>query len=258
MSRPASSQGGLVVQGACKCFGRTAVLQGVDLVVPVGQTHAIIGPNGAGKSTLFNVVSGMADASAGAVYLDGHDITRAAPHQINRLGLSRSFQVTNVFGKLSVTDNLRCAARRSAGVGYALWSSRRARERVAHKVDGLLVQLGLQALAHKPAGELTYAEQRALELGLVLITDAHVVLLDEPTAGMNRTEAARMTRLIQTLCTGKALLVVEHDMQVVFDLADQISVLVQGKVLASGTPASIRQDPAVRQAYLGQTTWEGV
>jgi branched-chain amino acid transport system ATP-binding protein len=252
----ASTEVVLQVSNLHKRWGRTQVLRGVDLTLTAGEKHALIGPNGAGKSTLFHLVSGLAAVTSGRVELYGRDITHLAPHRINRLGLSRSFQVTNVFATLSVFENLRCAALRTAGAGYAFWRRLESLSQVDEKVHGLLASLGLAAQADTQAGQLTYAEQRALELGMALATDAQVLLLDEPTAGMNRTEVARMVELIETTCVGRALLIVEHDMEVVFSLADRISVMVVGEIIATGTPAFIREHAEVRAAYLGHSAAE--
>jgi len=241
----------LVLRAVGKRYGNVAVLDDVNLRVAAGEIHALIGPNGAGKSTLFNVVSGLTPPSAGSVRLHGRDITGLSAHRVARLGLSRSFQVANVFGRLSVFDNLRCAAMRAGGLGYQWWFALDRRAGVAQRARRVMAQLGLDQRAGMPADELSYAEQRALELGMVLATDARVLLLDEPTAGMNRAETARMMELIRSTCRGRTVLVVEHDMQVVFGLSDRISVMVQGALIATGTPEDIRADEAVRRIYLG-------
>ncbi|MPS29025.1 MAG: ABC transporter ATP-binding protein [Alcaligenaceae bacterium] len=241
----------LELEGVGKRYGHVQVLDDVTLRVAAGEFHALIGPNGAGKSSLFNVISGLTPPSAGRVRLHGRDVTGLAAHRMARSGLSRSFQVANVFGRMSVFDNLRCAAMRTGGLGYQWW---RALDRgcgVAQRARQVMAQLGLEPRADRQAGELSYAEQRALELGMVLATDARVVLLDEPTAGMSRAETTRMMELIRDTCRGRTVLIVEHDMQVVFGLSDRISVMVQGELIATGTPDRIRADEAVRQAYLG-------
>ncbi|VCU72003.1 Lipopolysaccharide export system ATP-binding protein LptB [Pigmentiphaga humi] len=239
----------LALEGVAMRYGQARILHGVELRVERGEFHALIGPNGAGKSTLFNVVSGVAAPTAGRIRLHGRDITGLPAHKVVRRGLSRSFQVANVLAGMSVADNLRCAAMRACGVGYL----RRRGLHAAHaRADRLLAGLGLDTWALRLAGELGYAGQRTLELGMVLATDASVLLLDEPTAGMSRTEAARMSALLREACRGRTVLIVEHDMQVVFELADRISVMVRGEMIATGTPDRIRADPAVRRAYLGQ------
>ncbi|NYE21869.1 ABC transporter ATP-binding protein [Pigmentiphaga litoralis] len=235
-----------------KRWGKVDVLRSVSLSVAAGERHAVIGPNGAGKSTLFHVISGLTSPTRGRIQLDGRDIGGLAPHVINRRGLSRSFQVTNVFPRLTVIDNLRCAASWSLGAGYAFWRRASTQRPINDRADHLADRLGLHADRLRLAGELTYAQQRALELGMAIATDARVLLLDEPTAGMNRAEAARMVELVRGAAAGRSLLIIEHDMDVVFALADRLSVLVQGEVIASGAPDVVRQDPAVRAAYLGQ------
>lgn len=241
----------LSLEGVGKRYGDVQVLDGVSLRVPTGEFHALIGPNGAGKSSLFNVISGLTPPSTGKVRLHGRDVTGLPAHRMARLGLSRSFQVANVFGRMSVFDNLRCAAMRRGGLGYQWWCALDRGRGVAQRARQIMAQLDLARRAELPAGELSYAEQRALELGMVLATDARVVLLDEPTAGMSRAETARMMELIRGTCQGRTVLIVEHDMQVVFGLSDRISVMVQGRLIATGEPEHIRADPAVRQAYLG-------
>ncbi|RZS80461.1 ABC transporter ATP-binding protein [Pigmentiphaga kullae] len=241
----------LTLEGVGKRYGEVQVLDDVSLRVATGEFHALIGPNGAGKSSLFNVISGLTPPSAGRVRLRGRDVTGLPAHRMARLGLSRSFQVANVFGRMSVFDNLRCAAMRRGGLGYQWWCALDRGRGVARRAHQVMAQLDLERRAALPAGELSYAEQRALELGMVLATEARVVLLDEPTAGMSRAETARMMELIRGTCRGRTVLIVEHDMQVVFGLSDRISVMVQGRLIATGEPEHIRADPAVRQAYLG-------
>lgn len=237
--------------GVEKRFGATAVLRGVDLDVRAGERHALIGPNGAGKSTLFSLIAGERRASAGRIVLHGEDVTRLASPVRARRGLARSFQTTSVFARLTVRENLRCAVLASlrGGAGFAArWFGS---ARVGARVDELLDALGLAHAAQREAATLGYAEQRALDLGLALAGDAPTLLLDEPTAGMNRAEATHAVDLIRATTAGKTVLLIEHDMDAVFGLADRVSVLVQGRVIATGTPAEIRADAAVREAYLG-------
>ncbi|MEM7056189.1 MAG: ABC transporter ATP-binding protein [Pseudomonadota bacterium] len=234
-----------------KSFGKTEIIRGVDLSVKKGQRHAIIGPNGAGKSTLFNLITGRYPVSAGTVSLHGENVTGMAPFQINRKGLSRSFQITNIFPRMSVFENIRCALLWPRGYRYSFWKLLH-RERVLNDAaDQILDQLNLSGRRDLPAGVLSYAEQRALEIGITIGGGADVILLDEPTAGMSRSETDYIVGLIRTVTTGKTLIVVEHDMGVVFDLADQISVLVYGEIIATGTPKEIRANPQVQEAYLG-------
>jgi branched-chain amino acid transport system ATP-binding protein len=234
-----------------KSFGSARIIKGVSLSVAAGERHAIIGPNGAGKSTLYNLVSGRFPLSSGAIRLNGEDVTNLRPYEINRKGLARSFQVTNLFNNLSVYENLRCAVLWGAGYRYSFWHRLSRLAQVNARVDEVLARIGLARRAKTPAGTLSYAEQRALEIGVTIAGGANVILLDEPTAGMSRTETAHAVELVRQVTEGKTLLMVEHDMGVVFDLADRISVLVYGEIIASGTPQEIRANAAVQAAYLG-------
>jgi branched-chain amino acid transport system ATP-binding protein len=229
----------------------TEIIQGIDLDVQVGERHAIIGPNGAGKSTLFHLISGKYDVTDGQIGLNGTDITGLAPYEISRLGLSRSFQVTNIFPRLSVFENVRCALLWVRGHRYSFWHLVDRETDLNERADAVLDEIGLTARRSLPAGILAYAEQRALEIAITVASGADVIMLDEPTAGMSRAETERMVALIRKVTEGKTLVVVEHDMGVVFDLADRISVLVYGRIIASGTPDAIRVDPEVQEAYLG-------
>ncbi len=234
-----------------KSFGRTPIINGVDLAIAKGERHAIIGPNGAGKSTLFNLISGRFAPSSGQILLDGEEITGLDAHDINRRGLARSFQITNIFPRLSVYENVRCALLWSRGYRYSFWRRIGALEDVRARTEEIVSKIGLMARRDRPAGVLSYAEQRALEIGITIAGGAGVILLDEPTAGMSRSETRDAVELIRNVTQGKTLVMVEHDMGVVFGLADRISVLVYGRVLAAGTPDEIRRDAAVREAYLG-------
>jgi branched-chain amino acid transport system ATP-binding protein len=232
-------------------FGATPIVRGVSLAIGAGERHALIGPNGAGKSTLFNLVSGRFAPTQGSIRLHGREIAGRRPFEINRLGLSRSFQVTNIFPRLTVFENVRCSVLWSLGHRYD-WRRRidalpDVRERTEHTLE----QIRMSARRDAPAGVLTYAEQRALEIGITIASGADVILLDEPTAGMSRSEADAAVSLIREVSQGRTLLIVEHDMSVVFDLADRISVLVYGQVIATDAPARIRANDAVRSAYLG-------
>lgn len=234
-----------------KRFGRTPIINGVDLAVGRNERHAVIGPNGAGKSTLFNLISGRFPLTSGQILLDGQNITNATPNAINRRGLSRSFQITNIFPKLSVFENVRCALLWSMGYRYSFWHRVGSLAQVQARAQDIVERIGLARRRDRVAGVLSYAEQRALEIGVTIAGGAEVILLDEPTAGMSHSETAEAVDLIRTVTQGKTLIMVEHDMGVVFGLADRISVLVYGKVLATGTPAEIRANPAVQEAYLG-------
>jgi branched-chain amino acid transport system ATP-binding protein len=234
-----------------KSFGSTKIINGVSLEIVAGERHAIIGPNGAGKSTLYNLISGRFPLSSGRILLNGEDITGLAPFQINRKGLSRSFQVTNIFHNMSVYENIRCAVLWSAGYRYSFWHRIGGLKEVRRRAEEMMERIGLASRRGVLAGVLTYAEQRALEIGVTIAGGAGVVLLDEPTAGMSRTETAHAVELVRQVSEGRTLVMVEHDMGVVFGLADRISVLVYGEIIATGAPEEIRANPAVQEAYLG-------
>ncbi len=236
-----------------KCFGRSEIIRGVSLNIARGERHAIIGPNGAGKSTLFNLISGRFDVSSGRLTLKGRDITHLSPYQITRLGLSRSFQITNLFHRLSAFENIRCSMLWALGYRYSFWRNLNRLTDAEERADSILERVGLKRRRDIAAGLLTYAEQRALEIGVTIASGADVILLDEPTAGMSRAESKRAVDLIRDVTRDRTLLMVEHDMSVVFDLADRISVLVYGQVIATGTPDEIRANRAVHEAYLGHT-----
>jgi len=232
-------------------LGRTEILRGVDLSVNAGERVALIGPNGAGKSTLFNLVSGSLAPDAGEILLHGQRIDGLRPFEVHRCGLSRSFQISNLFPRLTVYDNLRCGVLWSLGYRYSFLKRLSRMHDANHRTEVLLQQLGLESCARVPAMHLSYARQRALEIGITIAGGARVILLDEPTAGMSRDETAHFVALIRALTAGRTLLMVEHDMGVVFDLADRVAVLVRGEMLTVDTPPAVRADPRVRQAYLG-------
>ncbi|MBI4987643.1 MAG: ABC transporter ATP-binding protein [Rhodocyclales bacterium] len=246
MSHPAIRLAGLK-----KNFGASEIIRGVDLDIRPGERHAIIGPNGAGKSTLFNLISARIPLSGGAIELKGESVVGLKPFQINRKGLSRSFQITNIFHNLSVFENLRCAVLWSLGYRYSFWRRLEGLRDARLRAEAVMEDIGLARRRDTPAGILTYAEQRALEIGITIASGADVVLLDEPTAGMSRDETEAAVALIRRVTEGKTLVMVEHDMGVVFGLADRISVLVYGQIIATGAPAEIRCNAAVREAYLG-------
>ena len=240
-----------------KSFGRTEIIRGASLQVRAGERVAIIGPNGAGKSTLFNLISGRLAPSAGQIRLFGERIDGRTPHEINRRGLARSFQVSNLFPKLSVFENLRCAMLWSEGHRYAFWKFLADLDETNARAEALLERLHLDRRRDVLAMNLTYAEQRALEIGLTIAGGARVILLDEPTAGMSRSETTRFIGLIREVTEGRTLLTVEHDMGVVFGLADRIAVLVYGEVIAFDTPERVRANPRVQEAYLGSVLAQG-
>lgn len=234
-----------------KSFGNSEIIRGINLQVKKGERIAIIGPNGAGKSTLFNLISGRFFPSEGEIVLNGQQIGGLAPYEINRLGLSRSFQITNIFHQLSVFENLRCAVLWSLGYRYSFWHKLSALKDAREQAEQVMEAIGLAWRSQTPAGLLTYAEQRALEIGITIAGGADVILLDEPTAGMSRSESDAAVKLISKVTQDKTLLMVEHDMSVVFGLADRIAVVVYGEVLACDTPQAIRQNTKVQEAYLG-------
>jgi len=234
-----------------KSFGKTEIIRGVNLAVGAGERIAVIGPNGAGKSTLFNLISGRFAPTSGEVLLNGQRIDGKKPFEINRLGLSRSFQITNIFPKLSVFENLRCGVLWSLGYRYTFLKFLADLDDANQRAVQLMQMIKLEKKRDVLAINLTYAEQRALEIGITIAGGANVILLDEPTAGMSKSETSRFIELIKEVTVGKTLLTVEHDMGVVFGLADKIAVVVYGEVLAFDTPNKVRANPRVQEAYLG-------
>ena len=234
-----------------KSFGKTEIIRGVNLSVKAGERVGIIGPNGAGKSTLFNLISGRFAPTSGEVRLHGARIDGKAPFEINRMGLSRSFQITNIFPKLSVFENLRCGVLWSLGYRYTFLKFLANLTDANQRAEQLLHMIQLDRKRDVLAMNLTYAEQRALEIGITIAGGANVILLDEPTAGMSKSETSRFIGLIKDVTEGKTLLTVEHDMGVVFGLADRIAVVVYGEVLAFDTPEAVRANERVQEAYLG-------
>jgi len=234
-----------------KQFGETKIIRGVTLDIAKGERHAIIGPNGAGKTTLFNLISGRFPITSGSISLNGERIDTLAPHEINRRGLSRSFQITSIFPNMTVFENIRCGLLWSRGYRYTSFRLLGRQKALNAESEALLERLNLQSRRDLIAGLLSYAEQRALEIGITIAGGAEVILLDEPTAGMSNTETEYAVNLIRTVSEGKTLLMVEHDMSVVFGLADRVSVVVYGEVIASDAPAEIRSNKAVQEAYLG-------
>ena len=246
MSGPA-----LQLKDVRKSFGKTEIIRGVSLSVQPGERVGVIGPNGAGKSTLFNLISGRFAPSSGEILLNGQRIDGLKPYEINRQGLSRSFQITNIFPKLSVFENLRCGVLWSLGYRYTFLKFLANLTDANARAEELMRMIHLEHKHDVLAVNLTYAEQRALEIGVTIAGGAGVVLLDEPTAGMSRSETAHFIDLIREVTVGKTLLTVEHDMGVVFGLADKIAVVVYGEVLAFDTPEAVRANPRVQEAYLG-------
>ncbi|HRH16149.1 MAG TPA: ABC transporter ATP-binding protein [Aquabacterium sp.] len=255
MSPSNSSPNGIALElrDLRKSFGKTEIIRGATLAVKEGERVALIGPNGAGKSTLFNLISGRMAPSSGEILLHGQRIDHHKPYDINRRGLARSFQVSNLFPRLSVFENLRCAVLWSMGEGYSFWRFLANCHEVNRRTEEVMDMIRLTRRRDTQASLLTYAEQRALEIGVTIAGGGNVVLLDEPTAGMSKSETARFVNLIREVTVGKTLLTVEHDMGVVFGLADRIAVLVYGEVIAFDTPENVRANERVKEAYLGST-----
>ena len=235
-----------------KDFDGLEVLFGINLAIQEGERHAIIGPNGAGKSTLFNLITGKYLPSRGRILFRGQDITGTSPFKLNRRGMARSFQITNIFRTMSVFQNVRNAILSKNKIRYNMFSRLSRMDEVNSQTETMLEQIGLLGRKDNTAGELSYGQQRALEIGLTIATDPDLILLDEPTAGMSSEETREAVKLIERVTQGKTLVVVEHDMEVVFRIANRISVLYYGQVLASGLPEEIRNDPKVKDAYLGE------
>jgi branched-chain amino acid transport system ATP-binding protein len=251
MSGGASSTVAVELRELRKSFGKTEIIRGANLAVAAGERVAIIGPNGAGKSTLCNLISGRFGATSGEILLNGQRIDGLRPYEISRMGLARSFQVSNLFNRLSVFENLRCAVLWSLGYRYAFWKFLANLHDANARAEELMTMIKLEARRDTLAMNLTYAEQRALEIGITIAGGAEVVLLDEPTAGMSKSETKLFVELIREVTAGKTLLTVEHDMGVVFGLADKIAVLVYGEVIAFDKPEAVRADVRVQEAYLG-------
>ncbi|UQN68113.1 ABC transporter ATP-binding protein [Burkholderia multivorans] len=244
----------VALRGIVLRFGARTVLDGIDLDVAAGERHALIGPNGAGKSTLFNVIGGALRPTRGRVMLHGVELRGRGPVIASRLGVGRSFQQTSAFARLSVFDNLRCAALHAPAERRRWWNRLRESASVDRAAARVMEDVGLDARRDTPAADLAYAEQRALDLGIALASGAGTLLLDEPTAGMNRDQAARMIALIRATTLGRTVLMIEHDMDAVFGFAERVTVLVRGAIVATGAPDAIRADAAVRAAYLGEGT----
>jgi branched-chain amino acid transport system ATP-binding protein len=235
-----------------KSYGALEIIRDLDLAVAAGERHAIIGPNGAGKSTLIGMMSGLIPVSGGEILLNGSRISGLPPRRINALGLARSFQITRIFPRLSAFENLRIGVMARHGIRWGLFRPASAYHQVTDDAEELLANVHLEARASTLAGELSYAEQRSLELAMALSSDPKVLLLDEPTAGMSREEARNVVELLHTVAVGRTLLLVEHDMDVVFTLCNRITVLAYGEVIASGPPDEISRDARVQKAYLGE------
>ena len=241
----------LVLENVAKTFGKTEIIRGVNLKVKKGEIHSLIGPNGAGKSTLYNLISGVFKLTSGSIKFNGSEIQNMPAYNIFRLGLSRSFQITNIFPKLTVFENIRCGLLWNLKYGYSIIKLLQSQNKLNEKTNQILEMISLTHCAKEQAGLLSYADQRALEIGITIAGGAETILLDEPTAGMSKSETERAVNLIHKISNDRTLLIVEHDMGVVFDLSDTISVLVYGKIICSDKPENVKNNSEVRKAYLG-------
>jgi branched-chain amino acid transport system ATP-binding protein len=242
----------LETQGLYHDFKGLEVLFDVNLRVQEGERHAIIGPNGAGKTTLFNVITGTYRPSRGRVLFKGKEITGARPHELTRLGMGRSFQITSTFNRLTTFQNIRLAILSKKGIRFQLLRKVDKMQDITKETEEVLRRINLDRERDMPAGVLSYGKHRSLEISMALATDPDLVMLDEPTAGMSRDETHYAVELIRRLTEGKTAVIIEHDMDVVFSLADRITVLHYGQILATGPPAEIKQNQAVKDAYLGE------
>jgi branched-chain amino acid transport system ATP-binding protein len=242
----------LEVRGLAKSFGALRASDGIDLQVREGETHAIIGPNGAGKTTLIAQLAGELRPDAGTVRFAGEDITSLSAPQRARKGLARSFQITSIYADFSALENVMLSVQARSGSSFRFWSPAREEEALRSPARKLLDEVGLSARAEVQAANLAHGEQRQLEIAMALAARPRLMLLDEPVAGMGAEETQRMIAFLSTLKGGKTIILVEHDMDAVFSLADRISVLVYGRIIATGAPLEIRGNPEVRRAYLGE------
>jgi branched-chain amino acid transport system ATP-binding protein len=241
----------LLAEQVGKDFGHFAAVEQVSLAVRRGELKAIIGPNGAGKTTLFNMLSGEIKPSRGRIFYRGEDITRAPAYRLAHIGIGRSFQVTNVFRRLSVLENVRIAAQAKHHRDYDFVSSAGRLTETAEIADRVLETIGLAQYSDAPASSLSHGDQRRLEIGIVLATEPELVLLDEPTAGMSREEARSTMALIRDVAATRTVLFVEHNMEFVMGISQSVVVMQAGRIIAEGTPAEVRANPEVRRAYLG-------
>ena len=241
----------LKLDNVTKSFSGTEIIRGLNLGINENERHAVIGPNGAGKSTCYNLITGRYEVTSGKIFLKGEDITNLQPFEVKRKGLSRSFQITNIFPKMSVFENVRCSLLWAMDFKYSFWHLVGKQKALNESAEKIIEELNLKDRRDTLAGVLSYAEQRALEIGITIAGGSEVILLDEPTAGMSVSETEYIVGLIRKVTEGKTLVVVEHDMGVVFDLADRISVLVYGEIIATGTPTEVKENKAVQEAYLG-------
>ena len=227
-------------------------LRNVGLQVEEGERHAIIGPNGAGKTTLFNVITGTYVPSGGRVFFKDKDVTKAKPHEMVRLGMGRSFQITSTFTRLTAFENIRMAVLSKRGIRFNLFKQVDKMTSITEETDEILKRINLDGERDIPASALSYGKSRSLEISMALATDPEIVMLDEPTAGMSRDETHTAVELVRRLTEGKTTVIIEHDMDVVFSLADRITVLHHGEILAVGAPKEISENQEVKDAYLGE------
>ena len=242
----------LETRGLCHDFGGLDVLFDVNFEVKEGERHALIGPNGAGKTTLFNVITGTYKPSGGEVFFKGKDVTGFKPHQLVRLGMGRSFQITSTFTWLTAFQNIRMGILSKRGIRFNLFRKIDKMRDVTEETDRVLKRINLDGERNIPASMLSYGKHRSLEISMALATDPDLVMLDEPTAGMSKDETHHAVELIRKITEGKTAVIIEHDMDVVFSLADRITVLHLGRLLATGTPEEVRENQDVKDAYLGE------
>ncbi len=240
-------------RGLVKEFNGFRAVDGVDLEIGSGTLHALVGPNGAGKTTLFNMLTGFINPSEGEILIEGVDVTAMAPEQIARRGVARSFQITSLFEELSLLQHVELALQGRSGQGYRFWQSDKRLRRFRDEAHELLDRVGLLSSAGRPAGALSYGQKRALELALALALSPRLLLLDEPTAGMGIEDVAKTIDLIARIREDRTVVLVEHNMKVVGSLADRVTVLQFGKILAEGDYDEVRADPRVITAYLGES-----
>jgi branched-chain amino acid transport system ATP-binding protein len=242
----------LQIGGLSKRFGGVIACDAITLDIPQGEFHAVIGPNGAGKTTLIGLLAGEIAAAGGTIKFDGGDITALSVDRRSNLGMARSFQITSLFREFTAIENVALAVQAKAGHSFRFWKDARRDESLCEPARAALARVGLAGRAETRVGRLSHGEQRQLEIAMALATKPRLLLLDEPMAGMGQDESARMVEMLRTLKGGVTILLIEHDMETVFALADRITVLVYGRIIASGDPAAIRADAAVREAYLGE------
>ena len=234
-----------------KSFGKVEIIHDVNLDIQRGERHALIGPNGAGKSTLFNLITGLYEPTSGSIKLNEEEMVGLKPFEISRRGLSRSFQILNIFHNMTVFENIQCSILWSLGYKYSFWQITRKLRNLQARAETILEQIGMTKRRETIAGTLSYAEQRLLEIGITIAGGAEIILLDEPTAGLSKHEIEQVIHLIREITEGKTLLLIEHDMDVVFTIAHRVSVLCYGQILATDEPQKIKQNKSVQEAYLG-------